>query len=140
LETRKYIFTTELNAELKFSFARSSGPGGQNVNKVNTKVELRFDVENSKVLCTENKEILLNELAAQLTSDGVLIVISQITRSQLKNKEDAVFKFYEIINKALKPKKHRKQTKVSKATKEKRLNAKKQISEKKERRNWSDKN
>jgi len=134
VETRNYIFTTELDKELKYSFARSSGPGGQNVNKVNTKVELRFDIQNSKVLCNENKEILLKNLGAQLTSEGILIVVSQATRSQLKNKEDARFKFYEIINDALKPKKQRKKTKISKQAQEKRLKDKKQISEKKERR------
>ena len=134
METRNYIFTTELDTELKYSFARSSGPGGQNVNKVNTKVELRFDIHNSRILCNENKEILLNKLATQLTSDGILIVVSQATRSQLKNKENARFKFYEIINEGLKPRKQRKRIKISMAAQEKRLKDKKQTSEKKERR------
>ena len=130
------IYTTELDNELNFSFSRSGGPGGQHVNKVNTKVELRFGIADSLVLTEEEKAILLEKLSKQINQEGELIVIAQETRSQLKNKAKALEKFYDIINKALKPKKKRKPTKVSKAAKEKRLKGKRELSEKKERRRF----
>jgi ribosome-associated protein len=130
------IYTTELDNELNFSFSRSGGPGGQHVNKVNTKVELRFAIVDSLVLTEEEKAILLEKLAKQINQEGELIVIAQETRSQLKNKSKAIEKFYDIINKALKPKKKRKPTTISKAAKEKRLKQKKELSEKKERRRF----
>jgi len=128
-------YTNQLDSELNFSFSRSSGPGGQNVNKVNTKVELRFNISSSVVLSVEEKAVLLEKLAKQVNQDGILIVRSHETRSQLKNKKKSIEKFYDIINKALESKKERKSTKLSKATKEKRLKAKQEQSEKKERRN-----
>ena len=130
------IYTTELDNELNFSFSRSGGPGGQHVNKVNTKVELRFAIADSLVLTEEEKAILLEKLAKQINQEGELIVIAQETRSQLKNKSKAKEKFYVIINKALKPKKKRKPTTVSRAAKEKRLKGKRELSEKKERRRF----
>ena len=130
------IFTDELDNELNFSFSRSGGPGGQHVNKVNTKVELRFAIADSMILAEEEKAILLEKLAKQINQEGELIVIAQETRSQLKNKSKAIEKFYDIINKALKPKKKRKPTSVSKAAKEKRLKQKRELAEKKERRRF----
>ncbi len=131
-------YTTELNTELNFSFSRSSGPGGQNVNKVNTKVELRFNINNSAILSKEEKFLLISKLEKQISNENELIIISQATRSQLNNKEDAILKFYDIINKALKPQKVRKPSKVTKAAKERRLKHKKVVSEKKVRRNFKD--
>lgn len=131
-------YTTELNTELNFSFSRSSGPGGQNVNKVNTKVELRFNINNSAILSEEEKFLLISKLEKQISNENELIIISQATRSQLNNKEDAILKFYDIINKALKPQKVRKPSKVTKAAKERRLKHKKVVSEKKVRRNFKD--
>ena len=131
-------YTTELNTELNFSFSRSSGPGGQNVNKVNTKVELRFNINNSAILSEEEKLLLISKLEKQISNENELIIISQATRSQLKNKEDAILKFYDIINKALKPQKVRKPSKVTRAAKERRLKHKKVVSEKKVRRNFKD--
>jgi len=78
----------DLSSEFQFLTSRSSGPGGQNVNKVNSKVELRFDIPNSSLLNDEQKEILLAKLATKITSDGILSVVSQRDRSQLANKED----------------------------------------------------
>ena len=130
------IYTNELDNELNFSFSRSGGPGGQHVNKVNTKVELRFNIANSQSLSEEEKVILLEKLAKQTNQEGELIVIAQDTRSQLKNKSKAKEKFYDIINKALKTKKKRKPTIISKAAKEKRLKGKRELSEKKERRRF----
>ena len=130
------IYTTELDNELNFSFSRSGGPGGQHVNKVNTKVELRFNIVNSQSLLEEEKIILLEKLVKQISQEGELIVIAQDTRSQLKNKSKAKEKFYDIINKALKPKKKRKPTTISKAAKEKLLKQKRELAEKKERRRF----
>lgn len=118
-----------LKRELTFSTARSSGPGGQNVNKVNTKVELRFHVQNSAVLTEEQKHILLSKLSNKLSTDGELIIVSQSTRSQLKNKQEAIVKFIDLIYKTLKPRKKRVPTKPTKASKEKRLENKKRNSE-----------
>ena len=138
MDSEQRIYNNVLNTELNFIFSRSSGPGGQNVNKVNTKVELRFNVTDSFILSEEDKLIISSKLANKISNDGELIIISQATRSQLKNKEDAILKFYDIINAALKPVKKRKPSTVSKAAKEKRLKDKKIVSQKKARRNFGD--
>lgn len=136
MESQQIIFGT-IDSELQFSFSRSSGPGGQHVNKVNTRAELRFNVSLSKILNEEQKELLFEKLAKQLNQEDEIIIISQATRSQLKNKEDAIEKFYKLINQALFIKKKRKPSKVSRARKEQRLLAKKQQGEKKTMRNWN---
>ncbi len=125
------IYIPELESEFVFQTSRSSGPGGQNVNKVNSRVELRFDLVNSELLTDEQKETLQKKLASRLTSEGVLIVVSQESRSQLENKEIAVQKFYELIRNALKPVKKRKPTRPTKASEEERLQRKRIQSEKK---------
>lgn len=114
----------DLSAEFQFLTSRSSGPGGQNVNKVNSKVELRFDIQNSSLLSDEQKEILLVKLSAKISSEGILSIISQRHRSQLSNKEDAISKFNILISKALKPVKRRKSTRPTKGSVEKRLTGK----------------
>lgn len=124
----------DLSSELEFLTSRSSGPGGQNVNKVNSKVELRFDIPNSALLTDEQKEKLLARLVTKITTDGVLIVASQRDRSQLMNKEDATIKFYKLINAALKPVKRRKATLPTKSSIEKRLTYKRIKSEIKQNR------
>lgn len=86
-----------LYPELKFNASRSSGAGGQHVNKVNTRVELRFDVANSPILSADQKNILLEKLSARITKDGELIVVSEKTRSQHKNREDCLEKFNDLI-------------------------------------------
>ena len=120
--------------ELNFSASRSSGPGGQHVNKVSTKVELRFDVMNSSLLTPEEKELILEKLSNRINQEGELVLVSQRSRSQLKNKEKVVEKFYEFLTKALTPQKKRKPTKPSPAMKEKRLEEKRAQAEKKDRR------
>jgi len=120
--------------ELVFSASRSSGPGGQHVNKTSTKVELRFNIPNSVLFTNEEKEILLDKLKNKINSEGELIIVSQESRSQLKNKETALIKFYELIEKALTPEKKRKPIKLTQAAKEKRLEAKRIQSKKKEQR------
>lgn len=124
----------DFSSELHFSASRSSGPGGQNVNKVNTKVELRFDIASSSLLSDEEKALLMEKLAKKINSEGELILVSQTGRSQLKNKEKAIEKFYSLLTRALTPRKKRKPTKPSQASKEERLETKRKQSEKKERR------
>jgi ribosome-associated protein len=120
-----------LTSELTFSASRSSGPGGQNVNKVNSKVTLQFDVKDSAILTAEEKEILLRRLSTRITRDGVLRISAQDGRSQLQNKEAAIEKFDKIIGKALERKKARKATKPSKGAVQERINKKKKHGEKK---------
>jgi ribosome-associated protein len=124
----------DFSKEFIFSASRSRGPGGQNVNKVSTKVELRFDVPNSNILTEEEKEILLIHLQKNINTKGFLIIISQSERSQLKNKEKTIDKFYALLNKSLTKRIKRKPTKPNTAAKEKRLEEKKLNAEKKERR------
>lgn len=111
----------DLSAEFVFQASRSSGPGGQNVNKVNSKIELRFNIQESNILTEDQKQILLAKLSAKISLDGFLIVISQRDRSQLVNKEDAVTKLYGLIEKALQPVKRRKSTRPTRSSVEKRL-------------------
>lgn len=117
--------------ELEFSTSRSSGPGGQNVNKVNSKVTLQFHIGNSQVLSAEEKELLSKKLASQLTKDGYLMLSSQDSRSQIQNKEAVMTKFEKLLASALKKKKARRATKPSKGSVKERINKKKQHSEKK---------
>ncbi len=125
-------FIKLLKNELAFSVARSSGPGGQNVNKVNSKVTIRFDVVNSQKLAPEAKEILLKKLAPKLTTDGVLVLSAQENRSQLENKEAVLQKFEKLLTKAFEKRNIRKPTKPSKGAVKKRIKNKKQNSEKKQ--------
>jgi ribosome-associated protein len=111
-------------SELKFSTSRSSGPGGQHVNKVSTKVTLEFDVFNSPNLTAEQKELLRQRLANRLTKEGVLVVHSQRSRSQLANKNDAKTKFVDIMKKALERKKKRRPPRRSLVSHYARLQAK----------------
>lgn len=120
--------------ELKFSASRSSGAGGQNVNKVNTKVELRFHVESSVLLSPEEKSVLTRKLANRINKEGELILTEQNERSQLKNKEKVIDRFYRLINRALIPQKKRRATRPTLASRRRRLETKKQHSEKKSRR------
>lgn len=122
------------NNEFDFVTSRSSGKGGQHVNKTDTKVELRFDVLNSEILTEEEKELIQKNLYGRINKDGILQIVSQKTRSQLKNKKDCIDKFYELIEKALKTKKKRKKTKPSLKSILKRLENKKRQSDKKENR------
>ena len=121
--------------EFQFKTSRSSAGGGQHVNKVETKVEVRFDIPNSQVLSDELKNKLSERLTAKLTVDGILSVTSQASRSQLKNKELAVKKLIKLLRKALQEPKKRKPTKPDKGAIEERLKSKKNHSIKKAMRN-----
>jgi ribosome-associated protein len=118
-----------LYTELSFKTSRSGGSGGQNVNKVSTKVLLEFDVMNSKVLDEIQREIIQEKLANKINSEGILQVVSQTERTQLKNKKIALEKFNLLITNCFLVRKERKATKVPKAVKEKRLNDKRIKSE-----------
>ena len=116
-----------LLSELKFKAVRSSGAGGQNVNKVSSKVVLSFDLFNSLGLTQEEKELLKTKISTKLTQENILILTSEEDRSQLKNKEVVVKKFLKVIENGLKIPKQRKETKIPRAVKEKRLSTKKVI-------------
>ena len=128
------IIREKFEREILFSASRSSGPGGQHVNKVSTKVELRFHIPNSELLSEEEKAILLHKLKNKINKDGELIIVSQEERSQIKNKEAAIEKFIIILMEALTPIKERKATKPTRASLEKRLEEKRLVSEKKNQR------
>ncbi len=117
--------------EFVFTASRSSGPGGQNVNKVNSKIELRFNIPASVLLSDEEKILLMEKLKNRINSQGELIIVSQDDRSQLKNKENTIVKFYQLLQHALTPQKMRKPSKPSMASRHRRLENKRRLSEKK---------
>jgi len=123
-----------LISELQFKAVRSSGAGGQNVNKVSSKVVLSFDLRNSTALSDDEKAQAETKLANRLSNDGVLILNSDEDRSQLKNKEIVTKRFLEIVRNALIVPKPRKTTKVPKSVIKKRLKDKKNHSELKQNR------
>ena len=123
--TPEEIKTRIPEVEYIFSTSRSGGPGGQNVNKVNTKVELRFNVGESDSLSPEEKTRIERKLKNRINSNGELLIISQSERTQLRNKKKALEKFFELLASALTEKKKRKKTLPTAASKAKRLEKKK---------------
>lgn len=125
---------TRLQPEVQYQFARSGGAGGQNVNKVATKAELRFNVRTSALLTDDERAILEEKLANKLTTDGELVLTHQTERTQLANREKVTQKFYRLIDKAFETPKPRRKTKPSKAAVAERIAEKKRKGEVKERR------
>ena len=121
----------QLEQEVVFSATRSSGPGGQNVNKVNMQVELRFSVKNSGLFSGEEKDRIFLKLKNKINSEGELIITSQTGRTQLNNKENALEKFFELIEMALTVRKKRLKSMPTLASRLKRLESKKNQSQKK---------
>ncbi|WP_435314309.1 alternative ribosome rescue aminoacyl-tRNA hydrolase ArfB [Cellulophaga fucicola] len=123
--------TTQIIQELQFKAVRSSGAGGQHVNKVSTKIELTYDLQNSTAVTDKEKERLLLKLSNRLTKENVLLLQCDDSRSQHKNKDLAIKRFLELIKSALVVPKKRKKTKPSRSAIEKRLNTKKKSALKK---------
>ncbi len=119
LKSRKF------DEEFIFSASRSSGPGGQNVNKVSTKVELRFSVNNTLILSENEKDLILKKLRDKINKEGELLLVSQDCRTQSENKNLVVEKFYDLIAKALTIPVKRIPTKPSHSSRLKRLDEKK---------------
>jgi len=120
-----------LATELQFKAVRSSGAGGQNVNKVASKVELSFDLEASQGFSEPEVERLKNKLSSRLTNDNILLLSCEESRSQHKNKTLVIERFFDIIENGLKVPKKRKATRIPKAVKRKRLEAKRKNADKK---------
>ena len=116
-------------SELHFRFARSSGPGGQHVNRSATQVELLFDVANSPSLDEVQRRRVLRKLKSRIDKEGVLHLVSQETRSQLRNREEVVERFQELMREALHVPKRRRPTRPSRAARERRLEEKRRRSE-----------
>jgi ribosome-associated protein len=124
----------QILSEVKFKAVRSSGAGGQNVNKVSSKVVLNFDVENSNGLSEEEKLLVLSKLSPRLTKENMLILNCDEDRSQFKNKAIVIKRFFDLITQSLHIEKIRKATKIPKSVIRKRLKDKKTVSEVKKNR------
>ena len=111
-------------AELRYRFSRSGGPGGQHVNRTETRVELLFDVAHSSSLTDDQRARVLHRLQGHVDHDGVLRVVSSATRSQLDNRADAATRFQALLQAALKHRKHRIATRPSAGARERRLDQK----------------
>lgn len=112
-------------SELTFRASRSSGPGGQNVNKVNSRISIEFDLDGSPSLSDDQKARIREKLAARISTEGILQVSSQKFRTQRGNRDEAIAQFARLLRSALHEKRKRKKTRVSKAAKQKRLDDKK---------------
>jgi ribosome-associated protein len=127
----KRLNEMDLYKELTFRASRSSGPGGQNVNKSSTRVELRFNVFESSLLTEYEKQLVLSKLSNRINHEGILIIVSESERSQYRNKKKAIERLYKLIGHALVPDKKRYPSYPTELSKMKRLQQKHNLSEKK---------
>ncbi len=130
------LLADQLKSELTFRAGKSSGPGGQHVNKVSTRITLLFNVLESALLSEYQKGLILEKLSNRISLEGILSLHCDETRSQVKNKEIVYVRFVKLIEEALKPVKKRKPTRPTKSSVEKRLRLKKHKSEKKNYRKY----
>jgi ribosome-associated protein len=126
------IRNSDILHELRFVTSRSRGPGGQNVNKVNSRVTLRWNVARSKALTDEQRQLITQRLGRYISLDGELMVHAQSSRSQLQNKAVTIQKLNTLLEKAFAVKRKRKTTRPTGASKVNRLEGKKRLSEKKQ--------
>jgi len=136
IRINKHITIRE--SELTFKFIRSSGPGGQNVNKVATAVQLRFDIASTNSLTEDVKTRLKSIAGRKVTKDGILIIEANRYRTQEKNRQDAIARLIVLIDQSSQRRKRRIKTNPTTASNQKRIEVKKRLSEKKKMRKYSD--
>lgn len=132
------VYQRDFSKEVRFTATRSSGSGGQNVNKVSTRMELRFSVTESMIISENEKAVILNKLSSRINSEGELILSSQTERTQYRNKQVVFERFINLLVLALKVDKTRFATKPTKASKLKRMTEKLKRSQKKQFRKFND--
>jgi ribosome-associated protein len=132
--------TRNFEDEFVFSASRSSGPGGQNINKINTRIELRFSIKRTLLLSDGEKDLILAKLANKINNEGELILSAQSERTQLMNKREVTEKFFSLLAKALTKKPFRISTKPTAASVDRRLEGKKKRGVKKKFRKISGEN
>ena len=134
----KTPYIADIVNEFKFTTSQSGGPGGQHVNRVNTKVTLRWSVISSIAIVDDQRQIILKRLAKIINNEGEVVIMAQANRSQRQNREEVVRKLELLLTDAFSIRKVRRATKPTKASVQRRLNAKKKLSEKKKLRGGVD--